>query len=86
MILTTLLLLAASPQDAPAPAPAAKRRDPNRITCINRTKTGSRVNFEQICHTQAEWDLLKTENRNVVERGQQQQNRMDRDPPGARGG
>lgn len=81
MLFVTFLLLAGSIQDAPAaPAATKPRNDPNRITCVNRVKTGSRVNFEQICHTQAEWDLLRSENRKVVERGQQQQNLMDRDP------
>ncbi|MCW3847287.1 hypothetical protein OF829_08540 [Sphingomonas sp. LB-2] len=83
MFPVSLLLLAAPPQDGPPPV-AKPVRDPNRVTCVNRVKTGSRTNFEQICHSQAEWDLLKRENRSVVERGQQQQNRMDRDPPGTR--
>ena len=81
MLFVTLLLLAAPIQDAPAaPAATTPRSDPNRITCINRVKTGSRTNFEQICHTRSEWALLRSENRKVVERGQQQQNLMDRDP------
>lgn len=82
IISLTLLALATAQDPAAAPAPA---RDPDKITCINRLKTGSRTNFEQICHTQAEWDYIKRENRGVVERGQQQQNRMDRDPPNTRG-
>ena len=81
MFMLSPLLLTAAPQD-PAAAPAANAAD--RVTCINRLKTGSRVNFEQICHTKAEWDLLRSENRRVVERGQMQQNRMDRDPANAR--
>lgn len=84
MILSTLLFVVAPLQD-PGAAPARPARDPNKIVCIQRLKTGSRTNFEQICHTNAEWDLLKRENRSVVERGQQQQNRMDRDPAGTRG-
>ena len=80
MLVLTFLLATAAPQD-PAAAPAVNPAD--RVTCITRAKTGSRVNFETICHTKAEWDLLRSENRRAVERGQQQQNRMDRDPPGA---
>ncbi|MCW3847288.1 hypothetical protein OF829_08545 [Sphingomonas sp. LB-2] len=76
MIMIALML---SVQDAPAPK-AAPARDPNKISCINQLKTGSRTNFVQICHSQAEWDLLRTENRRVVERGQA--NRGMRDPTG----
>ena len=81
MLLLSFMLLAPPIQDGPdASAATTPRRDPNRITCVNRVKTGSRTNFEQICHTQSEWDLLRSENRRVIERGQQQQNLMDRDP------
>lgn len=71
MLLLSIALIAAA-QDAPAPAatPTPRARDPNKISCVNQLKTGSRTNFIQICHTQAEWDLLKSENRRVVERGQ----------------
>jgi hypothetical protein len=79
MLLIAISLIAAA-QDAPAAAtpPAGPARDPNKIRCIERIKTGSRTNFERICHTQAEWDLLKSENRRVVERGQA--NRGIKDP------
>jgi len=69
MMVFAIMLLAAA-QDAPAPKATPAARDPNRITCVNQVKTGSRTNFIQICHTQAEWALLKSENRRVVERGQ----------------
>jgi hypothetical protein len=71
MIVTALLFAAAPLQDAPA----AAAKDP--VTCVNRLKTGSRVNFEQICHTRAEWLQIRGENRAVIERSQQQQNRND---------
>lgn len=66
MLLLSIALIAA--QDASEPPKPA--RDPNRITCINKLKTGSRTNFIQVCHTQAEWDQIRSENRRVVERGQ----------------
>jgi len=72
MMMLSLALFAMSTQQQTASA-APKRataRDPNRITCINRVRTGSRTNFEQICHTQAEWEQIRSENRRVIERGQ----------------
>ena len=82
MILLAALLAATAqetPQAAPSPAPSPQtvsRNDPNRISCINRLRTGSRTNFEQICHTQAEWAELRSENRRVVERGQANRGRF----------
>ena len=66
------MALTAAVQDLPAPAatPAVSRRDPNRVTCVRQVKTGSRTNFIEICHSQAEWDLMRSENRRSVERGQ----------------
>ena len=72
MLLLALALTAAI-QDGPAPAASptpGSARDPERITCINQLKTGSRTNFIRICHSEAEWALLRSENRRVVERGQ----------------
>ena len=63
-------LLSIAVQDAPAARPTPAVKDPEKISCINQLKTGSRTNFVQICHTNAEWALLKSENRRVVERGQ----------------
>ena len=64
------IMLSVAVQDAPAPKATPAPNDPNKIRCINQLKTGSRTNFVQICHSQAEWDLLRSENRRVVERGQ----------------
>lgn len=70
MLLLSIALIAAA-QETPTPAePAAPVRDPNKITCQSRLRTGSRTNFIQVCHTQAEWDQIRSENRRVVERGQ----------------
>jgi len=71
MMMLSLALFAMSPQDTAAAAKAHPAgRDPNKISCINRVRTGSRTNFEQICHSQAEWDQIRSENRRVIERGQ----------------
>lgn len=83
MMLLGLLLLAAAqepaseaPLDAPNAKPAAEK-----LICKSRLKTGSRTSFIEVCHTAAEWGMIKRENRTAVERSQAQ-NRMDRDPPG----
>ena len=78
MILATMLLLGGATLQDPAATPPENPAE--RVICINRIKTGSRVNFEQICHTKAEWDQMRSENRRVVERGQA--NRGLRDPTG----
>jgi hypothetical protein len=72
------LLLASTAQD-PLP-PAAKPADPNKITCKEQLKTGSRVNFVRVCHTAAEWDLLRSENRKVLERSQNERGWYSTDP------
>jgi hypothetical protein len=73
-MILALALLAATPQD-PAPPPPRPPRE--KLICKAETKTGSRVNFREVCHTKAEWDMIHREYRQAVERGQQQQNRMD---------
>lgn len=73
MILIALLLAAQDPTPL-APKPV---NDPQKITCKEQLKTGSRVNFIRICHTAAEWALIRTENRKVIERGQREANWSD---------
>ncbi|NML06859.1 hypothetical protein [Sphingomonas sp. G-3-2-10] len=74
MILFALLLATAAQDPLP---PRAKPADPNKITCKEELKTGSRVNIIRICHTAAEWALLRQENRKVIERGQREANWND---------
>lgn len=70
------LTLATAAQDPLPPKPA----DPNKITCKEQLKTGSRVNFVRVCHTAAEWELLRSENRKVIERAQGERGWYSLDP------
>jgi hypothetical protein len=68
MLLMTIATIALA--QGPTPPPEKPKDDPNKLICEQRLKTGSRVNFISVCHTRAEWELIRTENRKVVERGQ----------------
>jgi len=85
MLMLTVMLLAAAPQE-PAPGPTVPAAKPaaEKLICKSRLKTGSRTSYLEVCHTAAEWGMIKRENRTAVERSQAM-NRMDRDPAGTRG-
>lgn len=68
MILSALTLAAAL--QGPLPSAEKPKEDPNKLICQQRLKTGSRVNFIHVCHTRAEWEMIRSENRRVIERGQ----------------
>jgi hypothetical protein len=57
---------------APAAAPAhAPETDSNRIVCrVGPPPTGSRLGGTRECHTQQEWDRIRQEQKNMIERGQ----------------
>jgi hypothetical protein len=77
MILTTLLLVLQAPVQQPAdpvtdaPTETAKPKK-EKVICKAETKTGSRTNFRQICHTKAEWLTIHAENRRAIDKGQAQ--------------
>lgn len=68
MLLMSIAMIALA--QGPTPPPEKPRDNPEKLICQQRLKTGSRVNFINVCHTRAEWDLIRSENRKVVERGQ----------------
>jgi hypothetical protein len=68
MLLMTVAMIALV--QGPTPPPAKPKDNPDKLICEQRLKTGSRVNFINVCHTRAEWELIRSENRKVVERGQ----------------
>ena len=71
MLAVMLLFAAPVPQDeVPVADPAPAKRE--KLICRSRVKTGSRTNIQQVCHAGEEWRQIRSEYRNVVERGQQQ--------------
>jgi hypothetical protein len=44
--------------------------DPTRIICRKQTNTGSRLGAKRVCATAGEWDTIKQQNREAVERSQ----------------
>jgi hypothetical protein len=59
---------AAAADEAVKPAKPKKEK----IVCKAETRTGSRTNFRQICHTEAEWKMIHSENRRVVDKAQRE--------------
>jgi hypothetical protein len=71
----TAILLMMSPAMQEPPVDAAdppKKPAREKLICKSETKTGSRVNFREICHTAAEWDMIHRENRNAIDKAQRE--------------
>lgn len=45
---------------------AEKTRDPDRVVCKTKAKTGSRL-ATKTCHTVKEWDIIAEENRRTFQ-------------------
>ena len=60
---------AAQPQQ---PAAGAKQSDAGQMVCERQLDTGSRLSSHKICHTRAEWEQLRRDDRSMVERVQMQ--------------
>jgi hypothetical protein len=73
LLLVALLMPAAAVAQAPAGNP-----DPNAQICRVTGETGSRLQRNRTCKTRAQWDELRREQRNTLDRAQTQQ--VNRNP------
>ena len=69
LALVALLIPSAA---AAAPAPSASS-DPNAMICRVTGETGSRLARARTCRTRAQWEEIRREQRNAVDRAQAQQ-------------
>jgi len=54
-----------------AAAPAAdkdSKKDPNRMICEKQEELGSRLSTKRVCHTAAEWEVIRQEARQNLDR------------------
>ena len=56
----------------PAQQPAKPAKDPNEIVCEKQEVIGSRLNFQKICKTRAEWAEERHSSRMDLEKTQVQ--------------
>jgi hypothetical protein len=59
-------------QPQSAPAGSTKGKDPNRIICERQEEIGTRLGGKKVCKTAAEWQLERQQQREAVEKYQQQ--------------
>ena len=78
LILISSLALAgpAAAQTGPADpaAPSSSQpplKDPNRVICEKQEEIGSRLGGKKVCHTAAEWQELRRQNKEQIEDWQQ---------------
>lgn len=60
----------AAPQQQPASAKSAY--NPNQVICEKEEETGSRLSSHKICHTRAQWDEMRRDDRSATEHIQMQ--------------
>lgn len=76
LFLATLTAGPALSQPATAPAtqqqPQQKAKDPNEIVCERQKEIGSRLAMLKVCHTRAEWADLRAQDRQDIDRVQNQ--------------
>ena len=63
---------ALSQNTTPAPAQNANPAKP-KLICESEQDIGSRLGRKRICHTAEEWQRIKSETRDAIEKFQQQQ-------------
>lgn len=59
------------PPVQPQSAPSAKS-SADQVICEREQDTGSRLGAHKICHTRAQWDELRRDDRSAVEHAQSQ--------------
>lgn len=57
-----------------APAPSAKKSDPNEIVCERIEMIGTRLGSRKVCGTRAEWDEKRRLDREAVDSAQRSAN------------
>ena len=57
-------------QPAPQTQQVGLNNDPNETICVREQEIGSRLRARRVCRTRAEWDLIREQNRQVVDRYQ----------------
>ncbi|HEX6660841.1 MAG TPA: hypothetical protein VF067_03100 [Sphingomicrobium sp.] len=67
-------LVAASPAFSQSAAPPTQSAAPAKakLICETQSETGSRLDRKRVCHTAAEWQQIKAESRDAIEKYQQQ--------------
>lgn len=68
-------LIAAAPALAQTAAqPPAQNAKPakDKLVCETQEETGSRIDRKRVCHTAEEWQAIKAQNRDALEKIQQQ--------------
>lgn len=46
------------------------KKDPNRVICEKQEELGSRLSAKRVCHTAAEWDAIRQEARQNLDKAQ----------------
>jgi hypothetical protein len=57
-----------------APAPSAKKGDPNEVVCERIGTIGTRLRIRKVCATRAEWDEKRRLDRDAVDQAQRSAN------------
>lgn len=72
LALTTPVFAMAEPasKDATPRTDQNESGDPNRIICKRDKAIGSRLSSKKMCATAAQWDQMRADNRQAVERAQ----------------
>jgi hypothetical protein len=76
IVLSSVALVApaaaqSGPTDPAAPSSQSKLKDPNHVICEKQEEIGSRLGAKRICHTAAEWQQIRQQNREQVDDWQQ---------------
>ena len=73
MAMKTLVILASLVPTTALAQPPAASTNPNALICRVTGETGSRLQRSRICKTRAQWDELRREQRNTLDRAQTRQ-------------
>jgi len=74
VLLAAACLVVTSPALSQTTAPAPQNANPAKpkLICEVQDETGSRLDRKRVCHTAEEWQRIKAESRDAIEKYQQQ--------------